>query len=396
MGDAPERLEESISVAGGRFALVTPAGTEPAPDMLDRLVAAAEAEKETAIGVWEALCPAMPPRLYFDPVDGRGARHAGGPRLVRRPPGDGAAVRLIPDARFAAGLRYSPMESPLRLASVGPGFRGVAGRLRAALSAVAPVDAVLAGAPLVSGCPPRAGSPPLAAIVRASPGREAGLRRAMASLGRQTWPVAEIVIVADGTVDVELAVRGSGVDPARVRTTQGPRRGPAAAGNTGLDFVRSPRVFFLDDDDAVWPWHAETLAGALDARPDCAWAAAWALEVSVGAIGGPGYALRGRLDNVEALRIRNPFAIQSVTFRVEAARAAGGFDPALEALEDWDLWLRLAARTPLATLSMVTSEFGVPGARAKRRARATVHARHFADVAARAQRLAFEPIKRIE
>jgi hypothetical protein len=39
----------------------------------------------------------------------------------------------------------------------------------------------------------------------------------------------------------------------------------------------------------------------------------------------------------------NPFPIHGALVRVDALRAAGGFDPTNRAMEDWDLWLRLAA-----------------------------------------------------
>jgi hypothetical protein len=392
MGYVSQDRNEAVTPVSGGFVLAVPAYTSPARDMLDRLVAAAERETDPAVGVWEALCPSRPPRLWFDPVDGRGLRHAGGPRLVRPLPRNAARTRLIADAHFEADRLYEPVVSSLRLASVGPGMRGGLARLRAALASVAPVDAVLANVYSIPRPAPSVACPALAAIMRASPGREPGLRRALASLARQTWPVAEIAIVADGDIDIDAAMRGSGIDPARVQVTPGPRRGPAAAGNAGLAVVRAPLAFFLDDDDAVWPWHAQTMLGTFDSYPECAWVAALALEVSSGAAGGTGYALRGRLHDIEALRARNPFAIQSVVFRVDDARAAGGFDPALEALEDWDLWLRLAARAPLATSAEVTSEFGVPGARATRRARAAVHARHFAEVAARAGKLSLKAL----
>jgi glycosyltransferase involved in cell wall biosynthesis len=44
------------------------------------------------------------------------------------------------------------------------------------------------------------------------------------------------------------------------------------------------------------------------------------------------------------LRYRNPLLLSSVVLRRDAFDSVGGFDPSHRAAQDWDLWLRIAAR----------------------------------------------------
>lgn len=58
--------------------------------------------------------------------------------------------------------------------------------------------------------------------------------------------------------------------------------------------------------------------------------------------------------------IDNPVPIQAVVFRKELYMSCGGLDPELDALEDWDLWMRMACKTQIASVEKATSIFRVP------------------------------------
>jgi hypothetical protein len=59
------------------------------------------------------------------------------------------------------------------------------------------------------------------------------------------------------------------------------------------------------------------------------------------------------------LRLINHIPLPSIALPRELALEVGGFDPKLDLYEDWDLLLRLADKTPLVHLPVVTCEYRV-------------------------------------
>jgi glycosyltransferase involved in cell wall biosynthesis len=162
------------------------------------------------------------------------------------------------------------------------------------------------------------------------------------SARRQDDVAVEVVVVDDGSTDgTRDAV--SAVDGVRVIRHQ-IASGVAAARNAGIRAAAGAWVAFLDDDDLWAPWK---LRRQLDAAR--ASAAPWAYGAAL---------VVDELDQVvrmdeapspdviaEALRRYNavPAGASNVIVRRDLLDAAGGFDPALHHLADWDLWLRLTA-----------------------------------------------------
>jgi glycosyltransferase involved in cell wall biosynthesis len=92
------------------------------------------------------------------------------------------------------------------------------------------------------------------------------IQEAIESILAQTRPVAEIVVVDDGSDDDSADVAEQ-FAPA-VQVIRQPRGGAGAARRRGLAASRSPLVAFLDSDDRWLPDAAERLGGALDAQPE--------------------------------------------------------------------------------------------------------------------------------
>ncbi len=128
--------------------------------------------------------------------------------------------------------------------------------------------------------------------------------------------------------------------------------GPAAARATGLAALDDEIdvVALCDADDAWTEGKLATQLAALEARPEAALCFGRALVV--GADGRPTgerwAALPAEVHAGAALQAMlyasNPIPTSSVVMRRAALEAAGGFESPVRLAEDWDLWLRLAAR----------------------------------------------------
>ena len=193
------------------------------------------------------------------------------------------------------------------------------------------------------------GSGPIGVVIPAHNG-EATLAAAIRSVLEQTVPVAEIVVVDDGSTDATAAVAGSFVD--RVTLVQQPCSGPSRARNAGIARVASPWIAFLDADDTWLPDKLERQLRAVRDRPGVvAVATEWRRDGT-----GPAPAAGGSdpVSDVplEQLVLLNRFQTSTVLARRDALCRAGGFDPDLDGAEDWDLWVRLAHLGSIAKVDL--------------------------------------------
>lgn len=124
--------------------------------------------------------------------------------------------------------------------------------------------------------------------------------------------------------------------------------GPAAARAAGLEALPAgvDAVALCDADDAWEPGKLEAQLRALEADPGAA------LVFGRATIVGPDGRTTGERWAEPApgplavadLYAANPIPTSSVLLRRSALEAAGGFEAPVHVAEDWELWLRLAAR----------------------------------------------------
>ncbi|GAB2718987.1 glycosyltransferase family 2 protein [Kitasatospora kifunensis] len=189
-------------------------------------------------------------------------------------------------------------------------------------------------------------------VVIAAYNAELTLGPALASALAQLPPPAQVIVVDDGSKDGTAAVAASfpGVEVIEQRN-----QGPSAARNCGLRAATQPWVAFLDADDLWLPGKLARQLAIAHRRPEAVLLAGdWVRTPS--ALSRPdGNAMAPETETVlhyRDLLVLNRFQTSTVLVRTEVLTACGGFDPALDGAEDWDLWLRCARLGPAVKLDV--------------------------------------------
>lgn len=182
------------------------------------------------------------------------------------------------------------------------------------------------------------------AVVIPAYNAEATLPDTLASVLAQTWTDFELIVVNDGSQDGTLALLEGVTDP-RLRILSQENGGPQASRNRGLAAVTSPYVAFLDADDLWAPEKLASQLGALEAHPTAAVAYSWTDVIDgAGRVIERGDRTQAQGRVFKALLEHNFLGSGSnPLMRTAAIRAVGGFDRAIVAGQDWDMWLTLAA-----------------------------------------------------
>lgn len=193
---------------------------------------------------------------------------------------------------------------------------------------------------------------PLISVLMPVRDGERYLGAALASLAQQSLGDFEVIVVDDGSVDGTAAMLAAAAarDP-RLRIDRQAGQGVSAALNRALALAQGRFLARLDADDIARPERFAAQAAYLETHP------------RVAAVGG-GYEeidqddrpLRAVRPPTEPARIRailprtNCIAHPTVMMRRDAILAVGGYRPAFDGAEDYDLWLRLLERWDLANL----------------------------------------------
>ena len=169
--------------------------------------------------------------------------------------------------------------------------------------------------------------------------------RTLETVFAQTAPPLEVIVVNDGSPDDTADVLRTLVESGQIRYIEQPNAGQAAARNRGLAEARGEYVAFLDDDDE---WPADKLAWQTDALR--------AAPEAVLVYGSFRLIRDGQLQAHEPMprpagRVARDFRQQcwimtpgQTLMRTTAVRELGGFDTSIWGSDDWDLYIRLAAR----------------------------------------------------
>ncbi|MGE4430717.1 MAG: glycosyltransferase family 2 protein, partial [Sphingobium sp.] len=178
---------------------------------------------------------------------------------------------------------------------------------------------------------------------------------AIRSILAQTHRVDEIIVVDDGSCDATRQVSTSFPEVTYHFQENG---GLSSARNTGLRLCGCERILFLDADDLLKPTAIADGMARFDEVPDAAFVYGGYMEVTE-------YRelmfARNAVEHEDAfagLLLGNHVSMHgTVIYNAEMLRDSGGFDTGLKSCEDYDVFLRLARRHPIAAYDSIGAEY---------------------------------------
>lgn len=167
------------------------------------------------------------------------------------------------------------------------------------------------------------------------------------SIQQQTLSDFELIVIDDGSTDKTVELLSTIADP-RLKVFSYENGGLPVARNRGIERATGEYLSFIDADDLWTPDKLETQLAALQAHPDAGVAYSWTAFID---------------ENSQYLYARDPMPFEgnvysnilienfissgsNILVQRKLVAAAGWFDPALKSAEDWDYYIRLAARAP--------------------------------------------------
>jgi glycosyltransferase involved in cell wall biosynthesis len=159
------------------------------------------------------------------------------------------------------------------------------------------------------------------------------------SILAQTFQDFEIVIVDDGSTDLQTRNTLTALAGERITVLRTENQGLPAARNHAARHAAGEFFCAVDADDKLAPQWFEKAAAVLDGRPDIAFVSHW-LET----FGDERWTWKPERCDLPALLARN--AVNGAALvRRSAFIAVSGYDESMrDGCEDWDFWLRLVER----------------------------------------------------
>ncbi|MBL0059826.1 MAG: glycosyltransferase [Elusimicrobia bacterium] len=196
---------------------------------------------------------------------------------------------------------------------------------------------------------------PRVSVIIPTYNRKEWLAEAIDSVERQTFTDFEILVVDHGSTDGTAAMLKARA-PDRVRVLQIPNCPlPACPRNEGIRAAGGEFIAFLDSDDLWLPTKLDRQIKFLEQAPEAGWCYANARRFGEGlrtqdVEAGPWQLREGRV--FSALLNGNFIPACTVMVRRSCLVTVGVFslDPEVRGSEDYELWLRLAARYPIAVV----------------------------------------------
>jgi glycosyltransferase involved in cell wall biosynthesis len=182
------------------------------------------------------------------------------------------------------------------------------------------------------------------------------LPAAVESIFAQTFRNWELIVADDGSGEPVLEYLRALERRERVRVLRREHSGhPGKARNAAIAEARGNLVAFLDSDDLWAPTKLEKQLAEMRARPACRWSYTGFVIVDADDVPLPSEVNRlwtaysGEIFN-EVVRGTASIRTPAVVANTELLRDVGAFDEAMDCAEDYDLWARLALRSPVCVV----------------------------------------------
>ena len=174
-------------------------------------------------------------------------------------------------------------------------------------------------------------------------------QRAIRSVIAQVGASFEVIVVDDGSTDGTFEALAKAFPSVRMLRTE--NKGPAAARNRGIEIAEAPWIAFLDSDDEWKPGKLKAQLDFFKVRPEIQIAQTEETWIRNGKRVNPmkkhakhaGWIFEACLP----LCIVSPSAVM---IHRNLFEAIGTFDESLPACEDYDLWLRMAAKKEMGLI----------------------------------------------
>lgn len=177
------------------------------------------------------------------------------------------------------------------------------------------------------------------------------IEKTLNSVFQQTFTDYEILIINDGSKD-NIIEWVNQIEDARVRLITQANQGLPGARNTGIKHAVGEYIAFLDADDLWESSKLEKQVRYLDRHPEVGLVSSRVILIDqedqfLYDVGVP----ETERIPLEKLLVANLILCGSTPLvRRECFEASGVFDPYLRSAEDWDMWIRIAVRYPIAAI----------------------------------------------
>jgi glycosyltransferase involved in cell wall biosynthesis len=201
---------------------------------------------------------------------------------------------------------------------------------------------------------------PTVAIVIPTFNRAMYLRDALRSVFAQTYPVDEIIVVDDGSSDETPSVVAEFTGVIFLHQNN---RGPSEARNVGIRAAKSAYVLCLDSDDVLVPDGIENSLACLAENPGVAFVYGGhrRVDAALRPIDHPYFTPMSGNAYHDLLQNNSVYMLGTVLFDRAKLLEVGGFDPRIRRCEDYDLFLRLARKFPVASDPAVVAHYRIHG-----------------------------------
>ncbi len=192
------------------------------------------------------------------------------------------------------------------------------------------------------------------------------LPRALESLTEQTLQNFDVVITNDAGTDPSAILAGFADRLKTTLITHPTNLGVTRALNSALAEATGKYITLLADDDLYLPGHLATLyeVASRDERVIPYTDGLQVIEDDAGNVSSRRMLPVPTKFNRDRLLFENYIpAMAQMIPRFAFDEAGGPFDPALDVLEDWDMWLRLSAFFEFRRIDQITFEYYIRGGR---------------------------------